>query len=254
MKQLFFLLTVSLTASLFAQTPVLNKALNFVGVPYVANTLEVNAEEKLVVNLQEVDCTTLVEYVLAQAMQGDFAANLQRIRYRDGKIDGYPSRLHYIAEWIENGTRHGIIEDVTAANSRDTQQLSLSYMSKHPQLYKSLKASPENVKRMEQYEKALTGKTVHYLPKEKLRAEGLPWIKDGDIIALCTRIQGLDVSHMGIAVYKEGKLHLLNASSVAKKVEVSAAPLSEMLMKSKSNTGIRVLRLVPSPTAPSPHP
>ena len=47
---------------------------------------------------------------------------------------------------------------------------------------------------------------------------------------------------MGIAVYKDGKLHLLNASSVNKKVEISAIPLSEMLVKSKLNTGIRVLR------------
>ena len=226
------------------QSPVLRKALNFINIPYVASTLEVNDEEKLVVNLQEVDCTTLVEYALAQAMKGDFTTNLLRIRYRNGKIDGYTSRLHYIADWINNGVRQGIVEDVTAANSPDTEKLSLSYMSQHPQLYKSLKDSPENVKRMAQYEKALTGKIIHYLPKTKLKAEGFSWIKDGDIIAMCTNIQGLDVSHMGIAVYKSGKLHLLNASSVDKKVEISSAPLNEMLMKSKSNTGIRVLRLV----------
>lgn len=35
---------------------------------YVAHTLEVNDEEKLVVNFDEVDCTTFVEYVLALSL------------------------------------------------------------------------------------------------------------------------------------------------------------------------------------------
>lgn len=43
------------------------------GVPYVAKTLEVNREERLVVNLRQLDCTTYVETVLALSrcmMQG----------------------------------------------------------------------------------------------------------------------------------------------------------------------------------------
>lgn len=243
MRKQLLLFALILTTSLYAQSPVLSEAQKFIGTPYVANTLEVNDEETLVINLKEVDCTTLVEYVLAEAMGGDFASNLQRIRYRDGKIDGYTSRLHYIADWVENGVHQGFLEDATAVNSSDTEKLSLFYMSKHPQQYKSLKNSSENVKLTAKYEKALTGKTIHYLPKAKLKAEGLPWIKDGDIIALCTNIPGLDVSHMGIACYVDGKLHLLNASSINKKVEISAIPLSDMLAKSKSNTGIRVMRL-----------
>lgn len=250
MKKFLLLIALLTATSLRGQSipssskenAMLNNALAFVGTPYVANTLEVNEEEKLVINLKEVDCTTLVEYVLAQSMEGDFAVNLQRIRYRDGKIDGYTSRLHYIADWVENGVRHGMMEDVTANHSTDTEKLVISYMSRHPQLYKSLKNNPKNVALMRQHEKALTGKTIHYLPKAKLTPEGLSWIKDGDIIAMCTNIPGLDVTHMGIALYKEGELHLLNASSVNKKVEISLLPLSEMLAKSKTNTGIRVIR------------
>lgn len=37
----------------------------FIGVPYVASTLEVNPDEELVVNLRQLDCTTLVENVVA---------------------------------------------------------------------------------------------------------------------------------------------------------------------------------------------
>lgn len=174
---------------------VLSNGLGFVDTPYKAGTLEVDDAEDLIINCDEVDCTTFVEYALAMALcpqqgddmqESDFARNLQRIRYRDGKIDGYTSRLHYISDWINNGVRQGFLEDVTAAHSPFTQKLSISYMSTHPQLYKSLKNSPENVAQMAKYEKALSGKEVHYLPKDKLEPDGLPWIKNGDIIALTT--------------------------------------------------------------------
>ena len=73
---------------------------------------------------QTVDCLTFVEYTLAQALGSSFADNLQKIRYRDGIIDGYTSRLHYTSDWIENGVRQGLLEDVTARNSAQTTKLS----------------------------------------------------------------------------------------------------------------------------------
>ena len=30
----------------------------------------------------------------------DYKAELEKIRYRDGVIDGYASRLHYFCDWI----------------------------------------------------------------------------------------------------------------------------------------------------------
>ncbi len=83
--------------------PMLSNGLKLLGVPYVANTLEVNDDEELVINCDQVDCTTFVENVLAMSLcptQGDdmserdFSNNLEQIRYRNGKIDGYTSRLH----------------------------------------------------------------------------------------------------------------------------------------------------------------
>ena len=64
------------------------------GLPYVAKTLEVNREERLVVNLRQLDCTTYVETVLALALCMKqkahtfqaFCSNLQRLRYEDGKV------------------------------------------------------------------------------------------------------------------------------------------------------------------------
>lgn len=211
----------------------------FLGTPYVANVLDKNEDEKLIVNPDEVDCMTLVEYVLVAA---NFAPSVQNIRYRDGKINGYTSRLHYTSDWINNGIRNGFLEDVTALNSQETMKLAISYMSTHPKSYKQLEGSPAKVARMVTYEKALTGQTVHWLSKEKLPEEGFSWIKEGDIIAITTSIAGLDIAHMGLAIYEKGKLHLLHASSTAGKVVISESPLCRMLDKNKSWTGIRVIR------------
>ena len=191
----------------------LSNGIKYLDVPYVAHTLEADGPEELVINCDEVDCTTLVEYVLAETLtpklaDGDisesaFADNLQKIRYRDGKIDGYTSRLHYIADWINNGVRNGFLQDVTGAMSPDTERLSISYMSSHPQLYKQLANSPENI----------------------------------------AKTPGLDVAHMGIAFYADNKLLLVHASSTDKKVVVSKVPLSQMLKDNNKWTGIRVLRM-----------
>ncbi len=244
-----------ITGNLHAQDEknvMLNNAISFMDVPYVAHTLEINDKEELVINCDEVDCTTFVEYVLAmslspledgQVAEGDFANNLQKIRYRDGKIDGYTSRLHYIADWINNGVRNGLIEDISGARCPYLQKLSVSYMSTHPQLYKQLNNSPENVAKMKKTEKSLSGKDIRYLPKDKLPNEGLPWINDGDIITITTNTPGLDVAHLGIAFYVDGKLSLIHASSKEKKVVVSNISLSQMLKNDSNWTGIRVLRM-----------
>lgn len=215
----------------------------YLGTKYVANTLDQQSTEQLVIQQQAVDCLTFVEYTLAQALGSSFAENLRKIRYRNGIIDGYASRLHYTSDWIENGIRQGFLKDVTAKNSRQTLKLSLSYMSTHPQQYKQLADSPKNVQQITECEKALSGKKVHWLSKDKLPDSGLPWIMDGDMIAITTSVAGLDIVHVGIANYVNGKLHLLHASSTLGKVVVSEKPLNEMLNNNKSWTGIRVVRM-----------
>lgn len=63
--------TLAIASSVSAQeadNAMLKYGLSFLKTPYVAHTLEVNDEEKLVVNFDEVDCTTFVEYVLALSL------------------------------------------------------------------------------------------------------------------------------------------------------------------------------------------
>lgn len=245
--------TASLTpAAAQESSPVVTYGVSYLGTPYVAHTLEGEPTEDLIINCDEVDCLTFVEYVLAyvlsptednQVAEGDFADCLQKIRYRDGKIDGYTSRLHYATDWIANGIRHGFLEDVTARNTPYVQTVTLSYMTDHPGEYRQLAASAEEVAKMKAIEKSLSGQEVHYLPQENLPNEGLYWIKNGDLIAITTNIPGLDIAHWGIAFYADGKLSLLHASSTRKKVVVSQVSLAQMLKNNEKWTGIRVLRV-----------
>ena len=64
-----------------------------------------------------------------------------------------------------------------------------------------------------------------------------------DIIAIITSKKGLDTSHIGIAVWKTDGLHLLNASSIHRKVIVEPMLLKNYMLKHPSQLGIRVVRL-----------
>ncbi|NDV64324.1 N-acetylmuramoyl-L-alanine amidase-like domain-containing protein [Bacteroides sp. 224] len=254
-KITLLLIACALSTITFAQESynlMLSNALKYVGTPYVANTLEVTDEEELIINGDELDCTTFVEFALAMSLcpeqgddmqESDFAKNLQNIRYRNGKIEGYTSRLHYASDWAKDNVRMGIIEDITATYSPTKKKVTVSYMSTHPEQYKHLRNSPGNVNKIVAIERELSSQSFFYLPKDQLPVEGLKWIKNGDIIMLTTDIPGLDVSHIGIAIYIKGNLHLLHASSKEGKVVVDKLSLNRQLARSKNQTGIRVFRL-----------
>lgn len=221
---------------------------SFIGTAYVAKTLEVNEQEQLVINLHEFDCTTYVENVLVFSMlvereafeQDAFANLLRNIRYRDGELDGYGSRLHYFTEWIEDNSKKGIVKNITREIGGVPIEKPINFMSSHRELYPMLK-DDSNFKNILAAEEQLNQKTIYFLPQAKVR-EAESQLADGDIIALATSINGLDVTHTGF-VYKKknGRAHLLHASSSGE-VEISNKPLDEYLKGIKNNTGIIVAR------------
>ncbi|MFM8484753.1 MAG: N-acetylmuramoyl-L-alanine amidase-like domain-containing protein, partial [Bacteroidota bacterium] len=82
----------------------------------------------------------------------------------------------------------------------------------------------------------------YYIPQhEIIKMEHL--IQDGDIICLTSVKQDLDVAHQGFAVKKGNRVHLLHASSLAKKVIISGQPLAEYVLAQPGQSGIMVARL-----------
>ncbi len=221
----------------------------FMGTPYVAKTLEIGETESLVVNLQGLDCTTFIENVLAFSLMlkndqvdfSDFTETLESIRYMDGKLDGYGSRLHYFTDWIRSNQKKGLLENVTAEIGGIAKEKDINFMGTHRDLYPFLR-DDANFEKILATEKELAQETFCYLPQDKIQVnEHL--IQTGDIIALATSINGLDVTHTGIATReKDGRIHLLHASTGSMEVEVTKKPLADYLKGVKKNIGILVAR------------
>lgn len=226
------------------------------GCPYVAHTLEEGRNEHLIVNLRGLDCTTFVETVCALSLCdarnersfADFCHWLRQLRYRDGRIGDYTSRLHYFVQWADDNERMGLVTDVlseTEDAGLATQVVDISYMSQHPDLYKHLRANPQLVPVIRQQERAEQGKRLRYVPKSRLAesSQRLNYIHSGDILALVTRKAGLDTTHLGLAVWKNGRLHLMHASNLKKRVLIDPTTLFDYSQGQRSQLGIRVVRL-----------
>lgn len=236
------------------QDLVLFFARKFLGIPYVASTLENNTDEQLVINLRQLDCTTFVENVLTltlctkngQTTFDDFCNQLRKIRYRNGKV-GYPTRLHYFSEWISDNTRMGFVEETQAPNPpfSAVQTLQINFMSTHVDKYPMLVRTPSFIKPIAQMESELNGQTCRYIPKVGIlnNAACKQAVKDGNILALVTSHQGLDTSHVGFAIWKKDGLHLFHASSLQKKVVEDKSLLRNYMMKQKSQLGVRVVKV-----------
>ena len=236
------------------KTP-LDFARKFLGRPYVAATLEVADPEQVVVNLQGLDCATLVETSQALAMTrregktdvASYTRNLEKIRYFDGKNRGYTSRLHYLSFWMADLTKRKVAKEVLLPQTlTQPLEIRLNYMSTHADAYPFLKNHPERVREIAQLERKYSGKVGRFLPKSNagLSRQQLGAIHDGDIITVVTQKAGLDYSHQGIAFWgNDGKLDMLHASSERKRVIADERTLEDYLKRISHAKGIRVFRI-----------
>ena len=222
---------------------------SFIGTMYEAHTLEVAQPETIVVNLRGFDCTTYVENCLVLArvakMQNptvkEYMEQLQYERYRGGKINGYPSRLHYFTDWIYDGQKKGIVKDITKSLGGILYKKEINFMTTHRDAYKQLK-SEQFYKKIGEVEKEISKRKIYYIPKDSV-AKIENKLKNGDIIAFTTSIPGLDVSHVAMIIKMDhGETRLLEAPDVGLRVKLSYVPLSEYLMNNKKQTGIIVAR------------
>lgn len=228
-------------------------AKQLMGTPYVAHTLE-GEKEMLTIDIDELDCTTFIETLYAltrstldrQLSWRDYAKNLESIRYRNGELGDYSSRLHYISDWIANNSYRGLITEATSSiigAKYDTKNI--NFMSVNKDKYPRLKSDSAMLAKIKNIEVGYRMHRYPYLKKEwigdKKTQDGL---KSGDFVALLTKVDGLDVSHMAIIV-KEGKdFKMLHASLSEGKVTIEKDDFKETLRRNRSWTGIRVIRIV----------
>lgn len=226
----------------------------FVGIPYVGGTLDKTRTEQLVINTRELDCTTFVEIVTALTMCAknqetsfaSFCNHLKHVRYIGGEV-AYIKRQHYFTIWINDNVKEGIVKDIQK-NPPFTalQKIYVNWMTTHQKNYKMLSAHPQWVSGIRALEQGINGKVYRYIPKAQIANNALyrKTIHDGDIIVILTNKKGLDTTHIGIASWHKDGLHLLNASSIHKKVIDEPMTLRTYLSKHPVQIGIRVCRVL----------
>jgi hypothetical protein len=230
---------------------------HFLGAPYEPETLERGGPEEPIVNLRAFDCVTFVENAVVMAgliRSGvtDFVAYLaalEKIRYRHGRCDGYSSRLHYFTDWLYDNGRRGLVRDITreigGVPFRKTFHSLTDRREDHPGL-----KDPAAFRRMRIIEGVCSRRSLFYIPTAAVTGMEEK-IEEGDLIAVTTAREGIDVSHVGIAVRAGRGLHLLHASSKEGKIVLSDATLCRYLRMRRSRTGVIVGRTI-SPNTQRP--
>ena len=223
---------------------------SFMGTKYVSNTLEINSpNEKLVVNLTGLDCVTFVENCLtfARCVEksnttfDDYKAELKNIRYREGKIDGYASRLNYFCDWIHDNENKGIVKNISEDLGGIEYNKTINFMSTHTKSYKQL-ADKTELEGILAAEEAINSRTYYYIPKKNI-VKIYDKLQNGDIIATTTKIAGLDVTHTGyVCKDGEGRTYFLHASSLSREVIISSHELADYIEEDSKKTGIMVAR------------
>lgn len=230
------------------------------GTPYVPRTLEVPGPERLVVNFRGLDCVTFLENALAltrfhrrhgadlldqpEAARRAYELELASLRYRNGRSEGYASRLHYFSDWLRTHAAAGRITLVTDGLGGVPDVERVEFMSRHPDAYDQLSdpAVLDAVRRVEAALAAAGPPTV--LPQDRI-PDAEAGIRTGDIIAATSTVPGLDVAHTGLAVWQDGALYLMHAPLVGDSVVVSTRPLASRITDISSQDGIMVARPAP---------
>jgi len=222
----------------------------FLGATYTAGLLDAPDEEELVISLEEFDCVLFVEAVLALS-QGivdrdttfaGFAGRLERMRYREGQLDGYCSRLHYFSEWIHDNEEKGLVYNITLALGGLRADSRLDFMSSNRELYVRLAEDDSLFRGIRSMEASLSALDRWYVPQSRIRSL-YPKLRAGDIVATATTVAGLDVSHSGLVYdHGDGRIGFLHAST-SDGVTV-AEDLSEYVTANRATMGIVVARPV----------
>jgi hypothetical protein len=234
----------------------------FLDAPYVAHTLDSDAtNEHVVIDLRGFDCVTFYENALALArilkeypkpVIENLRDELKFLRYRNGKLDGFHSRLNYTIDYFYNAGLKKVLRDMTytiGGKNVKYDNRTINFMTTHRALYSQLANNDAEFSAMQKVEKEMRSqKNFYYISKSDV-SDIESKIETGDILGIRTDIDGLDCSHTGIAIrMPDGRIHFLHASSVMGKVIVSQEPLSDYLGHNPHQTGIMIER--PLETAP----
>ena len=175
----------------------------FLGIPYVGFTLIGDSEggETPVINLAGVDCFTFLDYVEAMRISRSFESflkNVAVIRYKGGQ-PLYEGRNHFFSDWVE--TNSAFVRDVTEETGGNVSRR----VRKHLNLRGDGGLYVAGM--------GVTARDISYIPGDRIDDDVRARLGTGDYIGIYGEDQGLDVTHVGIVIRKEGGLYFRHASS-----------------------------------------
>jgi hypothetical protein len=191
------------------------------GYPYKANPLTGSAgtAEVFTASLDGFDCVTYIETILALARGSNvdgFTRTLRKIRYEKGRVQ-WEGRNHYMALWIRNNVRNGILRRV------------------------SMPLVP--IVSRERVLNALPGLAARRTRVKCVPKQAVPrlWarLQSGDLMFFVSTRRNLDIFHCGIIV-RDGKRVLMRHASRSQGLVVEQE-LSEFL-KANRMAGVIVAR------------
>lgn len=175
----------------------------FLGTDYREHTLigDRDTPEVFVVSLEGVDCFTFIDYVEAMRLSrsfSEFTVNLQKTRYRGGRIT-FEDRNHFFTDWREFNAV--LVEDITT-------EIGKSATIKVRKLLNMKQDGTTWVPGIPPSERE-----IRYIPSHAADYQVFAGLRTGDYAGVYSDSAGLDVSHTGIIIRDRGHIYLRHASS-----------------------------------------
>lgn len=176
---------------------------HFLDLDYRECTLigDTNTPEVFVINLEGVNCFTLIDYIEAMRLSGSFSKfrmNLKKVRYRSGRVS-FRNRNHFFTDWVEFNS-DSVYDATQKIGDRKTLRVQKILNEQEDGTY-----FLDGIQPVE--------REIKYIPSEEIDHSVLRRLRTGDYIGIYSDLKGLDVSHVGIFIKKKDKVYLRHASS-----------------------------------------
>lgn len=209
-------------------------------------------ETQTLVNVEQMDCVTFVENMLAMALttrdavQRDSASSpwrlfqqythhLDSIRFYHGQNCTWDDRIYYYTDALHQLADRGLAIDVGAYAGVPFGK-PIRYMTSNPRRFRGIRSWD----RIQGLEHRLNQRQRYWFPVDDI-ASYERVARTGDLIAFVTTIEGLDVSHCGIVHYNGHELAFTHASSLSEHVRIKET-LCDYLARRTTIAGIIVFR------------
>ncbi len=195
------------------------------GIDYVGGLLDEPDEEKLVVTLNGSDCVIYVEMTQAltittlqqQTSYNAFRQNLKLLRYRQGEVDGYTSRLHYFSDWLLTNQEKGLLE-ILFQDEELPRVDAPDIMTEKRDQYRHIADDDRVYEKLRRIEEQLAARELRYIPEERI-PEYEDRFETGDILAFVTSTDGLDITHTALVNMENNRAGFYHASMTGAVIE-----------------------------------